>query len=106
LRRAHPEWFVDAPYRPLPVRGPAAAHAVGFLRGEDVAVVVPRLPLGLESRGGWEDTVITLPDREWWDELGEVGWSGGSIRVDELLGRFPVALLHSDVSTTPGGGAR
>jgi maltooligosyltrehalose synthase len=38
--------------------------------------------------------VIHLPSGEWYDELGERTWPGGTIPVGELLERFPVALLH------------
>jgi (1->4)-alpha-D-glucan 1-alpha-D-glucosylmutase len=104
VRRSHPGWFADSPYRHLPVDGPAASHVVAFLRGDDVAVVVPRLPVGFAAGGGWYDTRIELPTGSWWDELGEQENPGGTIEVGALLGRFPVALLHTDVASSEGGG--
>ena len=104
VRSAHPEWFDGADYSPLTVDGPAARHVVAFMRGRDLAVVVPRLPLGLDAGGGWSGTAIELPLGPWWDELGETTWSGGSILMDDLLGRFPVALVHTDVPSGGGGG--
>jgi (1->4)-alpha-D-glucan 1-alpha-D-glucosylmutase len=62
-----------------------------------VAVVVPRLTLGLARGGGWGDTTVELPPGRWTDGLGasevESEGVGGPVRVGELFGRFPVALL-------------
>ena len=43
-------------------------RVVAFVRGGEVAVVVPRLVLGL--RDGWGDTTVELPAGRWVDELG------------------------------------
>jgi (1->4)-alpha-D-glucan 1-alpha-D-glucosylmutase len=112
LRRRLPHCFgPGASYRPLPVRGARAAHAVAYCRAGAVAVVVPRLVLGLA--GEWGDTEL---DRDALDgdlaeavnaagpgEPGGAGpWSNeltgelldaGSCRLADLLARFPVALL-------------
>ncbi|MBK5224364.1 MAG: malto-oligosyltrehalose synthase [Acidimicrobiia bacterium] len=96
LRARHPEWFDEASYRPLVPSGPAAGHVFAFVRGGHAIAVVPRLPVGLDAGGGWRDTSVELPPGEWYDELGERTWSGGTISVGELLERFPVALLHDD----------
>lgn len=104
VRAAHPEWFDGASYEPLPLDGAADRHAIAYLRGRDVAVVVPRLPVGLGAAGGWSDTTVELPAATWWDELGERSWPGGRIPVAELLSTFPVALLHTDVPDAGGGG--
>ncbi len=52
-------------YGPMSFAGTAAAHAVGYARGPAstpdapaVAVVVPRLVLGLAAAGGWGDTTV------------------------------------------------
>ena len=56
---------------PLPAEGPAADHVLAFDRGGAITVVT-RLPLGLEAKGGWGDTVAaSLPD--------------GPARVGEIL---------------------
>lgn len=93
LRRDHPDWFTR--YRPLPAEGPAAEHALAFGRGGAITVVT-RLPLGLLRRGGWGDTTLRLPEGRWRDLI-----SGRLVatddqrnaRLDEVLGRYPVALL-------------
>jgi (1->4)-alpha-D-glucan 1-alpha-D-glucosylmutase len=93
-RSEHPVSFGEAGgYEPLAVRGEAGHHAVAYVRGDDVAVVVPRLVIGLTRVGGWRETEVALPEGEWTNELTgerrEGGWSG----VADLLARFPVALL-------------
>jgi (1->4)-alpha-D-glucan 1-alpha-D-glucosylmutase len=100
VRQAHPEWFGPGPagrYQPLMATGDAAGHAVAFARGGAAVTVVPRLVLGLERRGGWGDTVITLPAGTWHNHLGadERPWAG-AVRLSVLLAGFPVALLTPD----------
>jgi (1->4)-alpha-D-glucan 1-alpha-D-glucosylmutase len=133
LRRRRPASFragAAGAYRPLPVAGPGAEHVVAFTRGDDVAVVVPRLVLRRQDRdpgaeaaaappahpaaGRWADTVVGLPPGTWIDLLTGARWpvapdaapppapaggtatggAGGWVRVDDLLDRFPVALLE------------
>ena len=58
LRREHPDWFAGADdpvlaYDALAARGPAADHAVAFVRGGRAVTVATRLPAGLRDRGGW-----------------------------------------------------
>ncbi|MGH2746832.1 MAG: malto-oligosyltrehalose synthase, partial [Actinomycetota bacterium] len=77
-------------YQPLTPDGSKADHVVAYLRGENVIAVAPRLVLALKA--GWGDTTLVLPDGRWDDVLGSWSWSG-TVRLDELLGRFPVALL-------------
>jgi (1->4)-alpha-D-glucan 1-alpha-D-glucosylmutase len=90
LRRDRPE-LVGASYTPLEVSGTAAAHAIGFRRGDDVATVVTRLPVGLARAGGWGDTELALPGRGWRDLL--TGRDVTDVRLATLLDRFPVVLL-------------
>jgi (1->4)-alpha-D-glucan 1-alpha-D-glucosylmutase len=93
-RAAHPTAFGEGGgYEPVAVRGEAARHAVGFVRGGEVAVVVPRLVIGLARSGGWRDTEVELPAGDWTNELTGERIGGGWRGVDGLLGRFPVALL-------------
>jgi maltooligosyltrehalose synthase len=92
LRRDHPEWFAGG-YTPLACEGPAAEHAVAFLRGEHAVTVVTRLPAGLRRRGGWADTVLPLPELHWRDVLTGVRHAGLRPLLSELTRRLPVALL-------------
>jgi (1->4)-alpha-D-glucan 1-alpha-D-glucosylmutase len=94
-RRAHPE-HVDgaASYAPLVVAGEAAAHAVGFVRAGEVAVVATRLALGLAARGGWRGTTVGLPVGPWRDLLtGRTYDSRRTVDTEQLLSSWPVALL-------------
>ncbi len=99
LRRRCPGAFQPgAPYLPLEATGERAAHVVAYLRGPadtggSVAVVAPRLVLGL--RDGWADTSVDLPPGRWTDELTGEAVDGGPVPVAlaGLLGGFPVALL-------------
>jgi (1->4)-alpha-D-glucan 1-alpha-D-glucosylmutase len=91
------------------VTGSRADRVLAFARrsGDDVAVaVVPRATVGLAPVGDapiggtWEGTEVVLPagltgpfvDRVTRTPL---EGNGGSLRLDEVLGRFPVALLTS-----------
>ncbi|HTK62803.1 MAG TPA: malto-oligosyltrehalose synthase [Pseudonocardia sp.] len=97
LRRASPHLFSG--YRPVPAQGPAAEHVIAFARSRDLVAVATRLPVGLAEKGGWADTVLPLPadhtDRHggWYDVLTNIPVDGGSPRLDQLLIRYPVALL-------------
>ena len=74
LRREQPESFgADADYTPLRVRGSKAAHVIAYLRGDDVATVVPRLVKLLG--GAWEQTSVELPEGRWTNRL--TGSAGG-----------------------------
>jgi (1->4)-alpha-D-glucan 1-alpha-D-glucosylmutase len=90
VRRRLPATFDSGGYRPLPVSGARAANVVAYLRGDDVAVVVPRLVLGL--RDGWGDTSVELPPGRWVDELGG-STAERTVSPGVLLAGFPVALL-------------
>jgi len=92
LRRDHPEWFAGG-YTPLACEGPAAEHAVAFLRGDNAVTVVTRLPAGLRRRGGWADTTLPLPELHWRDVLTGVRHAGLRPLLSDLTRRLPVALL-------------
>ena len=99
LRREHPGWFAGD-YRPLDAEGPAARHAVSFLRGPSVAgsggpavTVATRLPGRLRRRGGWADTVLPLPAGPWRDVLTGATHAGPRPLLSSLTKRLPVALL-------------
>jgi len=92
LRRERPESFgAAAAYTPLRMEGAKAAHAIAYLRGEEVATIVPRLVRMLG--GDWQRTAVELPSGEWTNRLTGVRVSGGRVDMAEALRDFPVALL-------------
>lgn len=95
LRRDRPDLFTG--YRAVEARGPASGHVVAFDRGDEggrgAITVATRLPVGLARAGGWADTTLTLPHVAHTDVLTGVEYPAGDIRLSELLGRYPVALL-------------
>ncbi|SHK84193.1 maltooligosyl trehalose synthase [Pseudonocardia thermophila] len=93
LRRFRPEVFTG--YRPVYAEGEAAEHAVAFARSSHLVAVATRLPVGLERRGGWGDTVLPLPGGadDWHDMITDEPVAGSCPRLAELLRRYPVALL-------------
>ncbi|MDP9387878.1 MAG: malto-oligosyltrehalose synthase [Actinomycetota bacterium] len=94
LRRRRPAAFAagTGTYEPVAARGAAAAHVVAFVRGGEVATVVPRLVLGLDGR--WGDTALTLPPGAWRNVLTGEDVPGGAVALERLLAPFPVALLE------------
>jgi (1->4)-alpha-D-glucan 1-alpha-D-glucosylmutase len=91
LRARRPDLFDQGDYRPLEADGSRAEHVVAYARGRELAVVVPRLILGLAGR--WEETWLDLPPGPWRNLLSEEIVDGGGARLADLLARFPVALL-------------
>ncbi|HZP04993.1 MAG TPA: malto-oligosyltrehalose synthase [Terracidiphilus sp.] len=92
LRNDKPEWFgSDAAYTPLIAEGPKQQHLVSFLRGENIATLVPRWNVRLG--GSWGGTVVVLPQGLWKNTLTGDTMRGGRVRVQSLFQRFPVALL-------------
>ncbi|HEV2618963.1 MAG TPA: malto-oligosyltrehalose synthase, partial [Acidobacteriaceae bacterium] len=92
LRRERPKSFgSDAAYQPLQFAGKKAAHGVAYLRGGDVATIVPRWTALLN--GKWEDASMELPSGMWTNRLTGASVRGGRTPIDELLRDFPVALL-------------
>ena len=90
LRRDRPDLFTQ--YRPMTVVGAASDHAIAFDRG-GVLTVATRLPVGLAARGGWGDTVLLRHSGLTTDALTGRTFAGSTIRLDELLATYPVALL-------------
>ncbi len=96
LRRRRPECFdARSSYEPLSASGEAALHTLAFVRAGKVATVVPRLTLG---RKEWGNTSIDLPAGRWRNVLSGGDPFEGTVTVENLLGRFPVALLEADSS--------
>jgi (1->4)-alpha-D-glucan 1-alpha-D-glucosylmutase len=92
LRRERPELFGrHGAYQAVAATGPMAAHAVAFLRGKCAMTIVPRLLLGLQ--GDWADSSIELPPGRWRNILTADPVDGGTVSLNRLLTRFPVALL-------------
>ncbi|KNY07849.1 malto-oligosyltrehalose synthase [Microbacterium sp. GCS4] len=90
LRRDHPELFER--YRAGVAAGAASDHVVAMDRGGALAVAT-RLPVALEKRGGWGDTVLLRHDLPATDVLTGRRIAPGPVRLDELLDTYPVALL-------------
>jgi (1->4)-alpha-D-glucan 1-alpha-D-glucosylmutase len=89
-RRDHPHVYRSPVYEPLPVHGPRAQHAVAFTR-DDLAVVVPRLVVGLN--GDWHGTEVRLPAPGWTNLLTGTAVEGGAVLLSQLLQPCPVAVL-------------
>ncbi|WP_428846133.1 malto-oligosyltrehalose synthase [Microcella sp.] len=94
-RRDRPELFTR--YAPLSVVGQAADHAIAFDRGGAVTLAT-RLPVGLERRGGWHDTLVVLPHRPVIDVITGAHYAGGELPLRDVLHRYPVALLLEEPS--------
>jgi (1->4)-alpha-D-glucan 1-alpha-D-glucosylmutase len=92
LRRERPGSFgAEAAYTPLKVEGTKAHHGIAYLRGEDIATIVPRL---FTMFGGeWKETAVQLPKGQWMNRLTGVSAAGGKVAMKEVLRDFPVALL-------------
>jgi (1->4)-alpha-D-glucan 1-alpha-D-glucosylmutase len=88
-RRDAPHLFVD--YRPLYAEGPTGEHLIGFDRGGAITLAT-RLPVGLERRGGWGASSVSLPEGRYRDALTDTPYED-SVELTELFRRYPVALL-------------
>ncbi len=101
LRRELPEVFVGetTTYVGLPT---SSDHALAFVRGDvdgpRVVTVVTRAAGLLEAAGGFGDATVAVPPGEWTDVLSDrsVSTDGAGIRLSDLLGEQPVALLVRD----------
>ena len=85
-----------AGYRRLDVSGTADEHLVAFSRDDAVVCVAPRLPAtsGLK----YPETTVALPAGEFRNVVtGRVHTAvdGQPVRVDDLLGEFPVGVFES-----------
>jgi (1->4)-alpha-D-glucan 1-alpha-D-glucosylmutase len=92
VRKDRAESFgASGSYTPIDAQGEKADHVVAYLRGEDVATIVPRLSYSV--KGKWSDTALTLAAGRWKNALTGDIVKGGEVRVQDLFARFPVALL-------------
>ncbi len=94
LRRDRPELFSG--YQAAAAAGPAAEHLLAFSRSGSTRpgamTLVTRLPHGLDQKGGWKQTRITL-GLPMVDEFTGASHGPGEVLVQHILGRYPVALL-------------
>ena len=91
LKRGRPELFSG--YVPVKADGPGSGHLFGFDRGGAVTLVT-RLPMGLQARGGWQETSVLLPAGTYRDVItGTTHTSDGRVAAADLFGSYPVALL-------------
>ncbi|MGJ3240712.1 MAG: malto-oligosyltrehalose synthase [Anaerolineae bacterium] len=115
FRGEHERLFTEGDYMPLTVSGERAQHLCAYLRAtdDDVALIaVPRLvvqltdgqtvmPCGVDI---WRETVIHLPlayQVPYQDVLtGDTHAAAEQIRVADLFGKFPVALLSASTDTS------
>ena len=109
-RNQHSQVFQEGKYIPLEVEGRFKDHIVAFarnLRKSWAVTVTPRFLVTLVSHGEyplgievWHDTHVLLPEGspvKWNNVLtGEVIGSSNSMRIGEVLYRFPVALLVAE----------
>jgi (1->4)-alpha-D-glucan 1-alpha-D-glucosylmutase len=97
MRRRHrPLVGADGAFTPIIATGKAATHVIGFMRSTRLAVLATRLPIGLQARGGWQDTSVALPSGSWKDLLtgNTFEITDNTTSVASLLERWPVALLE------------
>ncbi len=97
LRRDHPDLFGG--YTPMAASGPASGHLLAFDRGGALSLAT-RLPVGLAASGGWQDTVLALPEGRWRDQIS--GWpvttdDAGNALLADVFAEYPVALLVREV---------
>ncbi len=97
LRRRRPELFgAGADFVPLAIEGRKTDHAMGYLRAGSLATIVPRWNLKLA--GNWSNTTVDLPGQRWRNLLTDEILNGGRVLMQNLLRRFPVALLVKEES--------
>jgi (1->4)-alpha-D-glucan 1-alpha-D-glucosylmutase len=65
---------------------------VAFVRGGAVATVVQRLPIGLDTSGGWRTTTLDLPPGVWRDGITRARHEG-RVLMSDLFAINPFALL-------------
>jgi (1->4)-alpha-D-glucan 1-alpha-D-glucosylmutase len=81
----------EGSYRVLVATGRRAQHLVAYMRGEQVAVLVPRLVWTL--KGDWDATTVQIPRGNWKNALTGETAGGGELNLADAFRSFPVALL-------------
>jgi len=94
VRRALPGLFESGTYLPLVAEGRAARHVLAFARQGDGATAVTIVPR-LASRLVAADAGLAIPASAWGDTRLRLppGLQGRDLRIADLLGAVPVALL-------------
>jgi (1->4)-alpha-D-glucan 1-alpha-D-glucosylmutase len=90
-RRSEPAVFESDRYEPLEVDAPWCDHSLAFRRG-DLAVVVPRLLIGLDS--GRHDATVAIGSGPWTNLITGRSIAESRPGVSELLADAPVAVLR------------
>lgn len=92
-RRRNPELYASASYQKLTVDGSRYGHLIAFAR-DGLVVLAARHLARLD--GDWAGTTVGLPSGRWRTVIGasSAEMPGGAHRVEELLGRGPVAVLE------------
>jgi (1->4)-alpha-D-glucan 1-alpha-D-glucosylmutase len=97
LRQRHPDAVgPQGAYVPLLASGGAAAHVIGFMRGDSVIALALRHTMRLDS-AELEATTMGLPDGQWFNLLTKRVVQGGpkTLSLREILGGWPVAILEA-----------
>jgi (1->4)-alpha-D-glucan 1-alpha-D-glucosylmutase len=81
-------------YAPAHARGVFADDVVAFIRGLPAAVIAIAQRRSLGRSGQWGDTMLQVPDGEWHNICDGTTLAGGDVSLQEVLARFPVALLE------------
>jgi (1->4)-alpha-D-glucan 1-alpha-D-glucosylmutase len=96
LRRERPDAFGEAAaHHPFAVRGPNRDRLMAFGRGEDVAVLATRLPVGTRPEA-WAETSVELPAGTWHPVLSDdepFETDGGGLALGRLLSPVPHRVL-------------
>ncbi|HUQ75262.1 MAG TPA: malto-oligosyltrehalose synthase [Burkholderiales bacterium] len=100
VRKAHPELFHGGEYRAIHADAGYEENVLAFSLGGRIVAVAPRLfaqklreeaaPIGERF---WAESRLVLPNGTFTDVMTGREHNGGSVRMSELLGEFPVALL-------------
>jgi (1->4)-alpha-D-glucan 1-alpha-D-glucosylmutase len=97
VRKRRPNSFgSEGGYSPIYAEGARKDHVVAYLRGADVAVIVPRLTETVAVTNGWQETTVNLPRGTWRNVLTSASVQGGTLPVETVLAEFPVALLERE----------
>lgn len=94
LRKQYPDVFRLGTYTPMVAHGKKQNHVVAYSRGDDVAIVVPRLVLAL--REDWADTWLELPAGAWVNVMTGRRVEPQRVMMHDLFATFPVALLFRE----------
>jgi len=110
LRREFADVFLSGEHQAVFAVGEAHDHLVGIARGDasvsgtgglSIIALATRLPLALESCGGWGETTVQLPEGDWTDRLSGRTFSG-VVPVAEVFSTLPTALLVANRLTEAG----